>query len=75
MLIFEMLISRVKMALKTRPDPSQYVKIDLYTKLKPQQTTIKNLKVDIPRVQNNRKLKSYMVEFFSGKFLSAPTGI
>ena len=34
-----------------------------------------NLKVDTLSIQNNRKLKSYTVEFFSGKFLSAPTGI
>ena len=34
-----------------------------------------NLKVDTLSIQNSRKLKSYTVEFFSGKFLSAPTGI
>ena len=34
-----------------------------------------NLKVDTLSIQNNTKLKSYMVEFSSGKFLSAPMGI
>ena len=33
-----------------------------------------NLKVDTLSIQNNTKLKSYTVEFFSGKFLSAPSG-
>ena len=31
-----------------------------------------NLKVDTISIQNKRKLKSYTVEFFSSKFLSAP---
>ena len=44
-------------------------------KVKTQANDYQNLKVDTLRVQNNRKLKSYTVEFFSGKFLSAPTGI
>ncbi len=34
-----------------------------------------NLKVHTLRVQNNYELKSPTVEFFSHKFLSAPTGI
>ena len=44
-------------------------------KVKTQANDYQNLKVDTLRVQNNRKLKSYTVEFFSGKFLTAPTGI
>ena len=44
-------------------------------KVKTQANDYQNLKVDTLRVQNNRKLKSYTVEFFSGKFLSSPTGI
>ena len=31
-----------------------------------------NLNVDTLSIQNNRKLKSYTVEFFLGKFLFAP---
>ena len=54
--------------------PTQHAKMDLYTKLKPKQKYQK-LKVDTLSDQNSRKLKSYMVEFFSGKFLSALTGI
>ena len=42
-------------------------------KVKTQANDYQNLKVDTLRVQNNRKLKSYTVEFFSGKFLTAPT--
>ena len=34
-----------------------------------------NLKVDTLSIQNDGKLKSYTVEFFSDKFLSAPTEI
>ena len=44
-------------------------------KVKTQAKEYQNLKVDTLRIQNSRKLKSYMVEFYSGKFLSAPTGI
>ena len=44
-------------------------------KVKTQANDYQNLKVDTLRVQNNRKLKSYTVEFFSGKFLSAPSEI
>ena len=44
-------------------------------KVKTQANDYQNLKVDTLRVQNNRKLKSYTVEFFSGKFLSVITGI
>ncbi len=43
-------------------------------KVKTQANHYQNLKVDTPRVQNNRKLKSYMVEFFQVNFCLPPSG-
>ena len=44
-------------------------------KVKTQAKEYQKLKVDTLSIQNSRKLKSYTVEFFSDKFLSAPTEI